>query len=148
MADEFLYDDGNIAVRYFPGFNDEHLLCFSLPNSTHDFPLRRGVLEELARTKPKDLRNKLNTVHPYLRSAMMLAFYPDSSTVGIDSKEMDVLYRDVSIALCQARVKELEEMMKDGGYLGNSLSRLGRGDATVLKSHSLPKVIPVPEGAR
>ncbi|MEK6811973.1 MAG: hypothetical protein AABX76_00260 [Nanoarchaeota archaeon] len=94
MSSDFLYDDGRIRINYFGGDPEEHSFKIGMYSSL----FQRGVLEELAKTKPSELRPKLHAIDSMIEHSM--AHY-------------DLSYENVGYALMQARIKELENLFTE-----------------------------------
>lgn len=94
MSSDFLYDDGRIRINYFGGLPEQH----SLTIGDNPFLLQRGVLGELAKTKPSELRPKLYAIDSMIEHSM--AHY-------------DLSYENVGYALMQARITELERLFTE-----------------------------------
>lgn len=91
--EEILYDDGRIKIVYQPG-RDGHGLIIG----NQFLFLDRGILEELARTSSRGLIPKFNSI--------------DSSFGYIFERE-GLSYPTVGLAIAQARIKELENELRD-----------------------------------
>ena len=94
MTKGFLYNDGRIKVNYFGGDPEEHSFSIGIVS----FLFQRGVLEELARTKPSELKPKLYAIDDMIEPSM---------------KKYNLTYEDVGYVLTQARIKDLETQVSE-----------------------------------
>jgi len=114
MTGDFLYNDGKIRISYLEKSPEDHnLFIRDSYGCVSRFLLQRGILEELAKTPPKDLKNKLNAIDPVFHDFAMRSFWPTKSPIAVTAGNMDIFYRDLGFALTQARITELERLFTE-----------------------------------
>ena len=93
MTEEHLYSDGRISIIYFPK-RDVHALLMD----DYGIILDHGILEELSKTTPSEIRTKLDTLDPSFISMKWTKGRPLSS-------------EHIGLAIAQARIRELERRL-------------------------------------
>lgn len=90
MTTDVLYDDGRVRISYLnESIHDEHSLFIGKGS----FILQRGILEELAKTKPSELKPKLRAIDDMIEFSM---------------GEHGLSHNDMGYALAQERIRDLE----------------------------------------
>lgn len=93
MDTEIAYQDDKIRIEYYPKA-DGHILILG----KQILFIPRGTLEELARTPITKLKDKISAIDPNFDPAL---------------QKYASTYERVGLAISQARVKELEEELRD-----------------------------------